>query len=299
MEQQYLNIAIVPNIAGASGRDHLSGVLKYINTGKRWSPQILNTPDELLRVCAGRRRPDGIVTITPPDALDQLLSFDIPTVVTDHPPASHGVLPPHVSFVEPDDEAIGTVAARHLLSRAAFNSFAVIIDEQDLHYARARERGFRQALATAKHYVKTFVIGDGTADSRLHETFLRTFARLPRPLAVLAARDRAALAVFDACRRLKLDIPGQVAILGVDNDELICSSTNPPLSSILPDHVGIGFRAAQELDRLLRGKSGVSVVLPDSVKDLVLRDSTRVIPPAGRLVQTALSFIEANAARNL
>lgn len=298
-QERYLNIAIVPNIAGASGRDHLSGVLKYINTGKRWSPQILNTPDELLRACAGRRRPDGIVTITPPDALDRLLAFGIPTVVTDHPPASHGALPPHVSFVEPDDEAIGAVAARHLLSRAAFNSFAVVIDEPDLHYARARERGFRQILAASNLYVKTFVIGDDNTDNRQHETFLRMFARLPRPLAVFAARDRAALAVFDACRRLKLDIPGQVAILGVDNDELICSSTNPPLSSILPDHVGIGFRAAQELDRLLRSKSGVSIVLTDSVKDLVLRDSTRVIPPAGRLVQTALSFIEANAARNL
>ena len=298
-QDRYLNIAIVPNIAGASGRDHLSGVLKYINTGKEWSPQILNTPDELLRACAGRRRPDGIVTITPPDALDRLLAFGIPTVVTDHPPAAHGALPPHVSFVEPDDETIGAVAARHLLSRAAFNSFAVVIDEPDLHYARARERGFRQTLAASNLYVKTFVIGDGNTDNRQHDTFLRTFARLPRPLAVFATRDRAALAVFDACRRLKLDIPGQVAILGVDNDELICSSTNPSLSSIFPDHVGIGFRAAQELDRMLRGKSGVSVVLPDSVKDIVLRDSTRVVPPAGRLVQTALSFIEANAARDL
>ena len=71
VEQQYLNIAIVPNIAGASGRDHLSGVLKYINTGKRWSPRILNTPDDLMRACAGRNPPDGIVTITPPGALNE------------------------------------------------------------------------------------------------------------------------------------------------------------------------------------------------------------------------------------
>ena len=298
-KQEHLNIAIVPNIAGASGRDHLSGVLKYINTGKRWSPQILNTPDELLHLCSGRRRPNGIVTITPPDALDRLLAFGIPTVVTAHPPAIHDKLPPHVSFVRPDDEFIGAAAARHFLSRAAFNSFAVVIDEPNFLYARARERGFRNEFATSNHYVKTFVLDDENTNDRLHETFLRTLARLPRPLALFAARDRAALAVFDACRRLKLDIPGQVAILGVDNDELICSSTNPPLSSILPDHVGIGFRAAQELDRLLHGKPGTSIVLPNSVKDLILRDSTRIVPPTGRLVQAALSFIEANAARNL
>ena len=248
-KQEHLNIAIVPNIAGASGRDHLSGVLKYINTGKRWSPQILNTPDELLHLCSGRRRPNGIVTITPPDALDRLLAFGIPTVVTDHPPAIHDKLPPHVSFVRPDDEFIGAAAARHFLSRAAFNSFAVVIDEPNFLYARARERGFRNELATSNHYVKTFVLDDENTNDRLHETFLRTLARL--------------------------------------------------LSSILPDHVGIGFRAAQELDRLLHGKPGTSIVLPNSVKDLILRDSTRIVPPTGRLVQAALSFIEANAARNL
>ena len=298
-KQEYLNIAIVPNIAGASGRDHLSGVLKYINTGKRWSPQILNTPDELLRLCSGRRRPDGIVTITPPHALERLLAFQIPTVVTDHPPVLHDMTPPHVSFVRPDDAAIGAAAARHFLSRAAFNAFAVVIDEPTLLYARARERGFRNELAATNHYVKTFVLDDENTDNRLHETFLRTLARLPRPLAVFAVRDRAALAAFDACQRLRLDIPGQVAILGVDNDELICSSTTPSLTSILPDHVGIGFRAARELDRLLHGKQGACIVLPNSVKDLVQRDSTRIVPPAGRLVQAALSFIEANAARNI
>jgi LacI family transcriptional regulator len=298
VEQQYLNIAIVPNIAGASGRDHLSGVLKYINTGKRWSPRILNTPDDLMRACAGRNPPDGIVTITPPGALNRLLAFDIPTVVTDHPPAAPERMPTHVSFVQPDDEEVGILAARHLLSRASFNSFAIVLDEPDLPYARARERGFRREIAS-RGTVKTFILDSTVSDSRLHETFRRTLLRLPKPLAVLAARDRAALAVFDACRRLNLDIPEQVAILGIDNDELICSSTTPTLSSILPDHVGIGFRAAQELDRLLRGKPGTCIVLPNSVKDLVLRDSTRIVPPAGRLVQAALSFIEANAMRNL
>ena len=113
--QEYLNIAIVPNIAGASGRDHLSGVLKYINTGKRWSPRILNTPDDLMRACAGRKPPDGVITITPPGALDRLLAFRIPTVITDHPPPTRGRMPTHVSFVQLDDEAIGAVAARFFL----------------------------------------------------------------------------------------------------------------------------------------------------------------------------------------
>jgi hypothetical protein len=105
-KQEHLNIAIVPNIAGASGRDHLSGVLKYINTGKRWSPQILNTPDELLHLCSGRR-PDGIVTITPPDALDRLLAFGIPTVIPRTRPAPIAAMPA---------EAVADVAVAEAIS---------------------------------------------------------------------------------------------------------------------------------------------------------------------------------------
>ena len=298
-KQAYLNIAIVPNIAGASGRDHLSGVLKYINTGKRWNPQIMNTPDDLLLVCGERCPPDGIITITPPGALERLMAFRIPVVVTDYPPVWKRKPPPHVSFVQLDDEAIGVAAARHLLSRAAFNSFVMVIDEPALLYTRERERGFRKELTAHGHFVKTFIIDENPVNSRAYEAFLRTFERLPRPIAVLAARDRAALSVFDACRRLKFDIPRQVAVLGIDNDELICSSMSPSMTSILPDHIGIGFRAAQELERLLHGKQNSNIVLAASVKDLVLRDSTRIVPPAGRLVQTALSFIEANSAKNL
>lgn len=94
---------------------------------------------------------------------------------------------------------IGAAAARHFLSRAAFNSFAVVIDEPNFLYARARERGFRNELATSNHYVKTFVLDDENTNDRLHETFLRTLARLPRPLAVFAARN---LRVGDVVRHL-------------------------------------------------------------------------------------------------
>lgn len=107
------------------------------------------------------------------------------------------------------------------------------------------------------------------------------------------------LKVFDACRRLKLTIPGEVAVLGVDNDELFCNSLPVPLSSILPDHKQVGFLAARELDRIFRGSTGGDRVLDRSVKDIVLRASTRIVPPAARIVSDALTFIETNASGSL
>ena len=59
----FLSVSVVTNVAGASGRDHLSGIFKYVNTGKPWRLQLLNNTGELLRAIDGDR-PDGAITIT-------------------------------------------------------------------------------------------------------------------------------------------------------------------------------------------------------------------------------------------
>ena len=61
--------------------------------------------------------------------------------------------------------------------------------------------------------------------------------------------------LFDACRRLKLTIPGEVAVLGVDNDELFCNSLPVPLSSILPDHKQVGFLVRCGIRQVLQGQN--------------------------------------------
>jgi LacI family transcriptional regulator len=97
---------------------------------------------------------------------------------------------------------------------------------------------------------------------------------LPRPVGLMACNDPRARHVLEACQRLGLTVPGDVAVLGVDNDQLICELTRPPLSSIDQSARRIGYEAASLLDRMMtarREECDASEGVPTKV----------VVPPIG------------------
>lgn len=294
-------IAVIITASGMAGRDYLSGVFRYVNTRTRWMLDLLNSNGDFERRISDNGLPDGVLSIIPHEEqiLAALLKLDMPSVLVDIPPSTFNFSGKRISFVHLNEDMIGRAAAEHLLSRGSFNSFACMIDEPQFSYPAARERGFRQRLEREGRFVKTLILPETTAGERERKIFELTLARLPRPLAVFAVRDRAAIKIFAACRRLRLSIPGEIALLGVDNDELFCNSLPVPLSSILPDHEQVGFLAARELDQLFKGRSGGDKILDKSVKDIVLRASTRIVPPAARIVSDALTFIEKNVSGTL
>jgi len=116
---------------------------------------------------------------------------------------------------------------------------------------------------------------------------------LPKPTAIFAVEDRLAIRVIEVCKDLKLRIPQQVAVIGVDNDTLYCDNARPTLSSIHPNHVELGWRAAEELDRLMNHQPAPSTSFVSPI-GVIVRESTRVIPPAAHLIQNALDFIQSH-----
>ena len=121
---------------------------------------------------------------------------------------------------------------------------------------------------------------------------------LPRPLGILCASDLHAMPVLKACRELKIPVPEQIAVLGVDNDSVICGVTNPPLSSIDLDSRRIGYVAAALLgrkmsDRRLRFKP---MYLPPS--RVVTRQSTDMLAVNNEDVAEAIRIIREGAERN-
>jgi LacI family transcriptional regulator len=118
-------------------------------------------------------------------------------------------------------------------------------------------------------------------------------------VAVFADWDNTAFRTLEICAEAGIDVPGRVSILGTDNDEVLCRGVEPALSSILPDHVGLGFRVAQELERRMNGGRPQLVILKASVREILTRDSTRTPQPAEHLIRLALRFIAENDTRNL
>ncbi len=113
----------------------------------------------------------------------------------------------------------------------------------------------------------------------------------PRPLALFACNDVRARQVLNACREQGLRVPEEIAVMGVDNDDVLCSLCEPSLTSIQPDTERLGFAAAACLHHLIRGGSPPAEIQQLQPLGIIERDSTDVISVADPIVVRALRFI--------
>ncbi len=202
-------------------------------------------------------------------------------------------------WVGRDSYAIGVTAARYYMERG-YKSFAYVDVPDGKFWSSKRRSGFAETLAAAgfgcEVYDK-FSVREKRSwplDRVRMEKFLQA---LPRPTAVFAPMDGRARLVLDACQAAGLRVPEEIAVLGVDNDTLLCESTVPALSSI---HTG-GFRrgqiAAEMLDDLMQGRvpSERAVSLPPI--SVITRGSTGYDAMSDPTFAHAISYIREKAVR--
>jgi LacI family transcriptional regulator len=192
-----------------------------------------------------------------------------------------------------DHVQIGVVAAEHFLERA-FRHFAWFSTKDD-PVVRLRLEGFSTTLATAGHDCTTWIFQ--SAHSRRGNEWIakldflrRRLRTAPKPLAVFTFHDYDAATVLDACADAGLSVPDDVAILGSDNNEMICDTVRVPLSSVNHDLEGLGYQGATLLGRLMNGKAppGDMILVPP--KGVTVRRSTDL---------TAINYEPARKAVNL
>jgi LacI family transcriptional regulator len=123
----------------------------------------------------------------------------------------------------------------------------------------------------------------------------RWIETLPRPAGVLAAWDGCAVQILQVCRRIGVVVPDALAVLGVDNDELLCDLADPPLSSVATGFQEIGYRAAELLDRMMAGAEVPPGPQPIRPLGVVTRQSTDMLAIDDRNVSEALRFIRERA----
>ena len=208
-----------------------------------------------------------------------------------------------VSFVFPDDEreardeAGGRLAAEHLLSLGVPH-FAFVGEAGAPHWSAARRRGFLAELARRGRTCAEFPLrGRGGVRSRL----AAWLAALPRPAAVFAAYDVLARQTLEACARAGLAVPDDAAVLGFDNDEILCASARPSLSSIGIDSARCGEAAAAALDAAMRGCRRSRREPPEAALRLFARGSTARQPeiPRDRLAEACRERIAARFSEKL
>jgi LacI family transcriptional regulator len=201
-------------------------------------------------------------------------------------------LVPDLPCVETDDEAIGGMAAGHFLDRE-FQHFAFLGDTR-FRWSENRRRAFVAAIESAGHEVDVFAASGGAAD-REDDAIEAWLVSLPKPLAVFTCYDIRGRQAIDACRRAEIAVPDAVAVLGVDDDELLCGLSSVPLSSIIPDAAGAGWQAASLLGQLMAGgrvERSLWLLPPLGVSSRQSTDTMWVDDP---MVMKALRFIRRHA----
>ena len=288
-------------LAGINARQELTGIFRYLGKSRDWDIRVLSEVTELKRELQGRenvRQPDGIIvdaTCTD-DAIALLAASRVPLVTMDLLPSRLGGRTYAVQCIRCDDGGIGIAAARHFLSCGSFTSFAFVHPTgRPRTWAQRREEAFRTELARHDHSVVAYKAKEADSPANDHRRLVEWLRDLPKPAAIFAAWDERARQVLEACREISAQIPKQIAVLGVDNDELLCESSVPPLSSVIPDSETEGFMAAKALDALMRSpQQPTDKVKVCRIKGVAKRESTLPIAPAAALVRKALGFMKNN-----
>jgi LacI family transcriptional regulator len=195
--------------------------------------------------------------------------------------------------VRADPEAIGRLAAWHLLERG-FREFAYYaFDGQP--YARLKGMAFKKELARKGYgcaWLESTIARGPTSWWKGRRELISWVKKLPKPVGIFCTWDPVARAVAVACREAGVKVPGEAAILGVNNDELQCGLLNPQLSSIDGGAQRVGIEAASLLQRLMDGeKLAPRLVEVDSLR-VVVRESTDILAVTDEHVAAAARQIQ-------
>ena len=284
-----------------AGRDKLQGILRYVRLHTPWNIHLVeNRIGEQKLGDLHAWGATGIIVARMPESAGAFARVRIPVLVMDSP-AFYAKRLPQASFVTSDSEAVGRAGAEFFI-RQGFRHFAYVADTESWDWSLQRCRAFCERLRQEGHACAVY---DGNGGSqpddwtRDQKRLARWLLTLPRPCAVLAARDGRARQVLETCQLAGLRVPGEISLLGVDNEEILCENSSPTLSSIQPDFETGGYQAAHLLEQLMRRTLRKPQTFFYGVKQIVLRESGRFAQADDHRVLRGLEFIRLNACADI
>lgn len=293
------HVALIVETSSVYGRDLLSGIVHFMRMHDEWSVfleqrDLWKKPPSWLNEWRG----DGIISrATTPKLLEAVARTGVPLVeVTDRRGDSD------LPQVRSDDTATGRMGAEHLLERG-FQRFGFCGFKGEA-WSQRREEAFVAAVesktdAKCSCFNSPWHGPAARAWEAEQESIVAWLKHFEPPFAVMACNDVRGQHVIEACSKLNLAIPEQAAVLGVDNDELLCRVCSPTLSSVIPNAEKVGFRAAELLSRLMNGHvvdEPTQMIQPLGV---ATRQSTDVVAIDDRGIAAALHYIRQHACRGL
>jgi len=283
----------------ASERNLLKGIAAYSQLNGPWvfyrepphyrKPASQKAPDQMQRFPALLDRSlDGIVAFAPNAAqVEAAIPPNFPSVILPVDQTIQG----RCSIVE-ESGVVGKMAAEHFLERG-FKQFA-FCGFDHMYWSRVRQEGFVRYLAEAGFSVDVYnfpIQASRRPWEVEHGTMTDWLKSLPKPVGLMACNDDMAQQIIEANKLVGANIPDEIALLGVDNDEMICELNHPPLSSIEMNFEKVGFESALQLDRQMRGEKVSQQEIYSSPSHIHARQSTDILAVEDPVVAAAIRFI--------
>jgi LacI family transcriptional regulator len=298
MSRNLPRVALLIETSRTYGRGILAGIARYAHANGPWS--LFTQERELHSGVPGWLRSwkgNGIIArIEDKRVARVLLRLGLPVVDVLGNAGFEGI-----PCFDTDASAVARLAADFFL-KAGFRHFA-FCGYRNIPFSDRRAAAFADYLAGYNHEVRVFsapvpilqpahiqaVEQGGLGREHAIASWLR---QQPCPLALFACNDICGQQVLNACREHGIKVPEEVAVMGVDNDDLLCSLCAPPLSSIEPDTDRMGQEAAALLDQMMRGnrpKTDRTVQIPPL--RVVERASSDVVAIEDPITVQAVHFI--------
>jgi LacI family transcriptional regulator len=292
------HVALLVETSRTYGRDILKGVNRYLAEHEHWSLFVeLRALDSQVPRWLASWRGDGIIARTGSAAMaESIAATGLPGVELRASKLAH-----KLPFVGCDNRDLGRVVADHFIDNG-FANFAVF-DLDTERYFEERRDNFRASLAARghechEHHAPTQ--GERPSNWERHQADVARWVQsLPKPIGIFACTDQLAFWLLDACRRAGVAVPEEVAVVGAENDETLCTMARPQLSSVAFDGERVGYEAAGLLDRLMAGEALPAEPLLVPPKGIVVRQSSDIMAIEDPQVAAAVRYIREHACHGI
>jgi LacI family transcriptional regulator, galactose operon repressor len=293
--QHIPKVILIIETSRAFGRRLLLGITKYARLHGPWAfyrePGGLQSNFPKLKDWHA----DGII-IRDTNICKQLFDLNKPTILVPHNREMYGEYP----TIKTNGETISKMAADHLLDKGLKNFGYCGFD--DFPWSRERQEHFKKYLNNKNFYVSIFSQSKSPSKRKWEreQTLMAEWLKsLPKPVGIMACNDDRGQHVIESCKLAELHIPEEVAVIGVDNDDLICDLCDPPLSSVTLNVEKAGYEAAKLLDNLMRGDNPINKSIIVNPLYIRARYSTDIIATEDFELTKAISFIRKNFRRGI
>jgi LacI family transcriptional regulator len=288
------HIALLVETSLASGREILRGIARYLREQGNWS--VFNSPrgrNDPAPEWLTRWKGHGIIArVTSPEMARILKKTRLPVVDV------LGIIPKSgIPVVHVDDAAIAGTAFNHLFERG-FRRFAFYGISGE-NWSENRRAAFLEKARTVHDDASVFEVSRSVFDEipweKRQDRLADWLRKLPKPAGLMVCSDQRGSDVLEACKRAGIQVPDEIAVVGVDNDEPLCEVCNPALSSIQPDCQTVGYEAAALLHRLIAGEVPPREPHLTPPGDVVTRLSSDVVAVEDPAVALAIKVIRERA----